>query len=111
MDKTFGAKKLYASKFPADIICSGHFHQPAVSIDRHYEDARKLGFDFGGKRIMVSLGTYLTNDSHSKRYWSAGCIGAPTVLFWPGEHRTEIFDSAESALIYREGMRHWKVSK
>jgi len=110
-DKLSGAKKLYSTKLAASCICSAHFHDPGITQDTHYNTAREMGLGYGGRRILLSLGTYCTDDIFSKRHWNGGQLGSPTVLFWPGEYRMEVFSSAPDALIYREGMRHWKVTK
>jgi hypothetical protein len=112
LDRNHGAKKLYLERFPADCTVTAHRHAPSIQQDTHYEDARQMGYPFGGQRIMIACGTYKNSDLLGRRFYpTEGQIGAPCVLFSPNEHRMEVFRSAESALIYKEGMRHWKVSK
>lgn len=103
-DKTMGAKKLYHAVFPADIVVTAHHHAPAYTTDSHYEEARAMGFPFGGTRAFIATGTYKIDDLYSRRGFAEGRIGAPTVLFWPRQRRIEICKSAENALIMRHGL-------
>jgi len=103
-DPNWGGKKLYRTKFPADISVTAHLHKPAWQVDSHYEEARGLGFHFGGRRISIACGTYKTDDPYARRYYTEGRIGAPTVLLWPDHHRMEVFGSAEAAMVFKAGL-------
>lgn len=103
-DKNYGNKRLYREYFPADVTVTAHFHKAAVQQDSHYDAARDAGFNFGGQRVSISTGTYKTKDAYSRRYWTEGKIGAPTVLFWHDTLRMEAFRSAESAIIQLKGL-------
>ena len=103
-DKLLGAKRLYASRAASDVVCTAHYHDPAITQDMHYTAARDAGLGYGGKRILLALGTYLREDVYSKRHWNGGSLGAPTVIFWPDQHRTEVTGTAEDALIYLRGL-------
>jgi hypothetical protein len=107
MDRNWGAKKLYLDKYPADAIVTSHFHSPSFQCDCHYSDARRLGANFGGRRVLVACGTYKTEDSLSRRFYpSEGDYGVPTIMFWPGkEHHMEVFSSPQNAMIYLSGLR------
>lgn len=109
-DKNYGGKRLYREHFPADVIVTAHFHSPAIQQDDHYGVAREAGFNFGGPRITIACGTYKTKDAYSRRYWSEGKVGAPTVLFWHNQQRMAAFKSAEDAVIYTKGLDECRSS-
>lgn len=102
---THSQGRAYREQVPADVIVSGHTHKPAIQWEYRYERLRELGYNLGGKVTYVQCGTFKTGpDPYTCRFWSRGIIGVPTLVFWPGEHRTHAFDNPEDAAIYLRGL-------
>ena len=103
-NKNHAQGRAFREQVPADVIVSGHTHKPAIQWEYRYEKMRELGYNLGGKVTYVQCGTFKTGpDPYSTRFWSRGIIGVPTLVFWPGEHRTHAFDNPEDAAIYLRG--------
>ncbi|KKL87637.1 hypothetical protein LCGC14_1932750 [marine sediment metagenome] len=104
-NKNHAQGRAFREQVPADVIVSGHTHKPAIQWEYRYERMRELGYNLGGKVTYVQCGTFKTGpDPYSTRFWSRGIIGVPTLVFWPGEHRTHAFDNPEDAAIYLRGL-------
>ena len=95
-----GAKRLYQTVYPADVVVTAHDHAPAHEEYNHYAMARDMGRGFGGTSWLVACSTYKTqasNDWAARRYGRA-ILKRETAVLYPDEHRIEMFDSAEAAV-------------
>ncbi len=96
--------RAYREQVPADVIVSAHRHKPAMQWYYKYERMRELGYNLGGKVLLVHCGTFKTGpDPYTCRTWSRGIIGVPTVIYWPDQHKTLGLDNPEDAAIYLQG--------
>ena len=60
----------------ADVICSAHKHSPAV----------QYFYAYGKRKCLIQVGTFLTDDGYSKRYWEKGVAEMPTIVFDNEKH-------------------------
>lgn len=90
--------RAYREDFPADVVVSAHIHQAAYQKNYRYMPARELGMEFGGECHYVQVGTFNTNDGHSKRYYGKGHLKQPILLFNSIEKEILYFDSPEIAV-------------
>ena len=94
------AKRMYQMVFPADLVVTAHDHQPGHEEYNHYGMGREVGLGFGGTSWLVACATYkteATNDWSARNYGQA-VLKRETVVFWPDEHRIEMFDNAQAAV-------------
>lgn len=105
INKLHGNKQMYRFEFPADIVVTGHTHDPDFETFTQYQDARELGYDIGGTSVMVKVGTFKVDDKYSKRYFGRPAIAVPTVVHYPNERRIVPFLNAEDAVIYMNSLR------
>lgn len=101
-----GAKREYQLTLPADIVVTAHTHKPGFEEYHHYQMAAELGLDFGGVSFLIQTGTFKVNDTYSKRYWTKGVIGTPTVVLHPDRREMDYFRTPEKAVDFIRGINN-----
>lgn len=100
-----GGRKWHEIEFPADIVATGHTHNPAFQWQKRYNRAVELGKDFGGDCLFIKTGTYKTKDVFSERHFSKGVISTPTVVFFPDTKLMVPFKNAQLAMQFIKGCK------
>lgn len=103
-NRLHGNKQMHRLEFPADVVITGHTHAPDFETYTTYQDAQELGMPFGGRSIMVKVGTFKTDDVYSKRYYGRPAIMVPTIVYDPRYRDMTIFESAEKAVRYMRAL-------
>lgn len=103
-NRNHGNKQMYRMEFPADVVITGHNHAPDFETYTSYQDAQELGMGFGGRSIMVKVGTFKTDDTYSKRYYGRPAIMIPTIVYDPRQRDLTVFESAEKAVRYMDAL-------
>jgi len=98
-----GAKRMYETVFPADLVVVAHDHNPGHEEFNHYNMARDMGLSFGGTSYLVACSTYRTlstNDWAARRFpsWGEGVLKRETAVLFPDRHQIEMYDNCESAI-------------
>lgn len=99
-NRLHGNKQMHRLEFPADVVITGHNHAPDFETYTTYQDAEELGMGFGGRSVMIKVGTFKTDDTYSKRYYGRPAIMVPTVVYDPRYRDMTVFESAEKAVRY-----------
>jgi len=105
-----GAKREYQLTLPADVVVTAHTHKPAFEMYYQYEMASEIGMGIGPYSLLIKTGTYKTEDAYSKRYWTKGVIGTPTVVYMPDRREMTVFRTAREAVTYMEGIMGKKLA-
>jgi len=105
LNELHGAKREYQLTFPADVVVTAHTHKPAWELYYHYEMAAELGLGIGPYSYLVKTGTYKVDDPYSKRFWTKGVIGLPTIVYHQDHREMVIFRTANQAVTYMRGLR------
>ena len=101
---TAAGRQAYESFFPADVVISGHTHKPEFRRFDHYAELRAAGLNLGGKSWIVQNGTFKTGpDPYTIRTWNRGVLGVPTMVFQPGCHDVDVFDTPKKAMQFIKG--------
>jgi hypothetical protein len=95
-----GAKREYQLTLPADVVATAHTHKPAFEMYYHYDMAHELGWGIGPYSFLIKSGTYKVECPYSKRYWTKGIIGTPTVVYYPDMRNMLVFRTAREAMVY-----------
>jgi len=72
----------------ADVICAGHKHQPAI----------QTFYAYGMRKNLIQVGTFLTDDTYSKRWYERGVVGTPAVVFHSNRHECVVYPSLKEYL-------------
>ena len=72
----------------ADLIVGAHKHKPAI----------QSFYEYGKRKALIQVGTFQTDDGFSKRWWSKGVIGVPTVVFRADRHEVFVYPSLNELL-------------
>ena len=72
----------------ADVIVGAHKHQPAI----------QTFYSYGKRKVLIQVGSFQTDDGFSKRFWTKGIIGVPTVVFRPDRHEVFAYPSLDELL-------------
>lgn len=103
-NRLHGNKQMHRLEFPADVVITAHTHAPDFETYTTYQDAQELGMGFGGRCIMVKVGTFKTDDIYSKRYYGRPAIMVPTIVYDPRRRDMTVFESAEKAVKYMRAL-------
>lgn len=98
MRNTHGAYREYQLGFPADVVAGGHDHVPGFELINSYQMAREAGLPFGGMTYLIKCGTYQDSEYGWKYFHNGGRPVNITVIFWPDQHRMQVFFNTEDAL-------------
>lgn len=80
-----------------DVIVQGDKHNYSYQWFQQYDSALN-----GHPCHYIQVGTFKVDDGYSKRFWGAGQIGLPTVVFNTETHETDWFQTPEKAVQFME---------
>jgi len=89
----------------ADVVVSGHIHAPTFLYSTNLS-AGKRDEPFNNVPAWISIvtGSYKGQDIYSQRFFEAGRIGCPTIVFHAEEKKMIPFFDPREAMIYMRGL-------
>jgi len=105
MRTTHGNYREMQLSYPADVVAGAHDHVAGYELIENYSLARDAGMGFGGATYLVKVGTYQDSEFGWRYFHNGGRPLNPTIVFWPGEHRMQIFNDPRSAVEYMRAVR------
>lgn len=93
LNRLHGNKREFQLTYPARVIITAHTHVPDFETYYHY----------GKRNFLIKCGTFKIDDNYSMRYYGKGCIGTPTLVYFPDRNHIVPFNEVRDAVQYMNG--------